>query len=352
MRLRWTGQSRAVFERQYLTGSFYLHHSFSVIVAQPLSFTLDGRMNLSDSQSPLPEATLLVGFDSAWTRENRGAIIGVFRENDGTLRELGRPRVANFTEASNAISEWQNKTRPDATIVLIDQPTIVTNAAGQRPVENIVAAPVSLRYGGMQPANTSRSEMFGTEAPIWQFLEKFGGESDPLSHRLNEQVFETYPVLALIALGWVLPDKRKTGRLPKYNPERKKTFSIDAWRHICDRLSEEMAARQLSSFGAWISEIKAKHSPRKRDQDGLDACICLLVALHLAESKDCLMVGNTDTGYILVPYGDDLRWELEERCKKTNRDPSMWVRRFALNAVQPAAGDGLGKAVPLLKGSI
>jgi hypothetical protein len=40
-RLRWTGQSRAVFERHYLTGSFYLYHSFSVIVAQPLSFPLD-----------------------------------------------------------------------------------------------------------------------------------------------------------------------------------------------------------------------------------------------------------------------------------------------------------------------
>jgi hypothetical protein len=29
------------FEKQYLTGSFYLCHNFSVIVAQPLSFTLD-----------------------------------------------------------------------------------------------------------------------------------------------------------------------------------------------------------------------------------------------------------------------------------------------------------------------
>ena len=39
-RLRWTGQSRADFVRQHLTGSFYLYHNFSVIVAQPLSFTL------------------------------------------------------------------------------------------------------------------------------------------------------------------------------------------------------------------------------------------------------------------------------------------------------------------------
>jgi len=46
MRWRWTGQSRAAFEEQYLTDIFYLYHSFSVIVAQPLSFTLDDGNNL------------------------------------------------------------------------------------------------------------------------------------------------------------------------------------------------------------------------------------------------------------------------------------------------------------------
>jgi len=47
MRWRWTGQSRAAFERQYLTDSFYLYHSFSVIVAQPLSSTFGGQNCLS-----------------------------------------------------------------------------------------------------------------------------------------------------------------------------------------------------------------------------------------------------------------------------------------------------------------
>jgi len=42
-RLSWTGQSRAAFESQYLTDSFYLYHSFSVIVAQPLSSMFGGK---------------------------------------------------------------------------------------------------------------------------------------------------------------------------------------------------------------------------------------------------------------------------------------------------------------------
>jgi len=41
-RWKWTGQSRAAFERQYLTDSFYLYHSLSVIVAQPLSLVVPG----------------------------------------------------------------------------------------------------------------------------------------------------------------------------------------------------------------------------------------------------------------------------------------------------------------------
>jgi len=32
------GKAVPLFERQYLTDSFYLYHSFAVIVAQPLSF--------------------------------------------------------------------------------------------------------------------------------------------------------------------------------------------------------------------------------------------------------------------------------------------------------------------------
>ena len=83
--------------------------------------------------------------------------------DDGTYRELGLPRIVNYREAEWVILEWQAEHLPKATIILLAQPTIVANAAGQRPVENLVASPVSRRYGGMQPANTARKEMFGEE---------------------------------------------------------------------------------------------------------------------------------------------------------------------------------------------
>jgi predicted RNase H-like nuclease len=276
--------------------------------------------------------TLLVGFDSAWTPTNSGALVGVLRADDGTCRELGSPQVVNYREAEGAILDWQAQQNPKATIVLLDQPTIVKNASGQRPVENLVGSPVSRRYGGMQPANTARKEMFDKDAPVWRFLARFGGPADPLEPLTGTWVIETYPVLAMIALGWTLPDSRPTGRLPKYNPTRKKTFSISDWQHVCQLASSAFRERRLPGIVGWLDGAAQSNAPRKIDQDGLDACVCLLAALYLAEMKECLMVGNRDTGYIVVPYGESLSEELEGRCEETGRAPSEWVRSFRLSA--------------------
>lgn len=275
--------------------------------------------------------TLLVGFDSAWTPTNSGAIVGVLRADDGTFRELGSPQVVDYLQAECSILEWQDKQKSAATIVLLDQPTIVKNASGQRPVENLVGSPVSLRYGGMQPANTTKKEMFGKDAPVWQFLTRFGGPANPLGPLSGTWVIETYPVLTMIALGWTLQDSRPTGRLPKYNPTRKKTFTIRDWKHVCGLASNAFRKRGLQEVVEWLDEAAQNNTPRKSDQDGLDACVCLLTALYLAETKECLMVGNQDTGYIVVPYGKDLSEELKRRCQKTGRTPSSeWIRIFRL----------------------
>ena len=181
--------------------------------------------------------TLLVGFDSAWTYTNNGAIVGALLLDDGTHRCLGAPQIVNYRRAEVVILKWQAELSPTATIVTLDQPIIVKNATGQRPVENLVGSAVGLRYGGVQPANTNKEGMFGKNAPVWLFLDRFGGPGDPLEPILGTRVFETYPVLAMIALGWTLSDSRGGGRLPKYNPGRKGTFSISDWQYVCGLVS-------------------------------------------------------------------------------------------------------------------
>jgi predicted RNase H-like nuclease len=275
-------------------------------------------------------STLLVGFDSAWTASNSGAIAGCVRLDDGSVRELGEPRVVDFPGATSIIVEWQREEDAATTVVLLDQPTIVKNASGQRPVENIVSSAVSLRYGGMQPANTGRTEMFGAAAPVWPFLDRFGGAADPCRLDATTAVLETYPVLMMIAKNWMLPDRRQKGRLPKYNPERRKTFSLSDWRHVCGRSSAEFRRRELGGLSGWVDAVAERPRPQKGDQDRLDACLCLLVAIDLAAKQDCLMVGDTETGYIVVPSGEELREELVARCEDTGRKPADWVRLVRL----------------------
>jgi predicted RNase H-like nuclease len=287
---------------------------------------------------------LLVGFDSAWTSANSGALVGVLWGDDGTFHSLGAPQIVDYRQAEGVILKWQAEYVPTATVVLIDQPTIVKNAAGKRPVESIVSSPVSLRYGGMQPANTAKKDMFGNEAPIWMFLQRFGGPADPLTPIADTRVFETYPVLALIALGWILQDSRPTGRLPKYNPTRKRTFSISDWQYVCKRLSGAFGGRGLSGIAEWIEEAALKTSPSKHDQDCLDACLCLLVGICLAEQREGLMVGDLPTGYIVVPHNDQLYAELHARCNKTGRLLPDWVRTFKMDLSRIAGISAIGSS--------
>src|SRR5688572_24144064 len=144
-----------------------------------------------------------------------------------------------------------------------------------------MSSPVSLRYGGVQPASRKRADMFGDAAPIWLFLDRFGGAADPFDVIGSTLVFETYPVLAMIALGWLREDARPTGRLPKYNPGRRQTFAIDDWRYVCLRLAAEFRARGLTDLVAWLDLVADAPAPSKADQDEVDACLCLLVALHV-----------------------------------------------------------------------
>lgn len=63
---------------------------------------------------------LLIGFDSAWG------------------------------EAFTTIKDLQNSTQADIVTIFVDQPVIVTNQTGQRPVEKIVSSIISKLGGGVQ----------------------------------------------------------------------------------------------------------------------------------------------------------------------------------------------------------
>lgn len=274
-------------------------------------------------------SVLLVGFDSAWTRKKAGAIAGALLDEAGAIRELGAPRLVRFEEATSVIAGWQIEHRPSSTLVLIDQPTIVENQTGQRPVERIVCSVVSRRRGGMQPAYKGRVDMFGTDATIWAFLDAFGRGVDPFDLSQPTRIIETYPVLATIAFGWMLVDPdRSAGRLPKYNPARRKTFSLEDWTHVFRQVAGNLRANGAKQLAEWVQTAACKTEPVKSDQDQLDACICLIVAIHLAKSRDALLVGNRSSGYIVVPHSQALRHELAIRCDEIGHAAMESIQQF------------------------
>jgi predicted RNase H-like nuclease len=249
----------------------------------------------------------LVGFDSAWTAHNRGALCGVVVGPLGT--QVLAPTSVTFDEALTAINELGRGV--DVRLVAIDQPLVVPNQAGRRFVEAVVSGPIGRRLGGVQPANRRRVGMFDAGAPLWPFLAQLNAELDPdvvLSPRRGTFAIEVYPSLANVAL---FQSPAKVEPLLKYNPERR-SFRLGDWQTLLDALRATFDGLGLAAFAQWCADARGAAKPSKVQQDGVDALVCLLTALRWWERgrEGCEVVGDVQRGYMVVPVDDALRAEL------------------------------------------
>lgn len=249
-------------------------------------------------------------------------MVAVLVAEDQSVTQVMSPERANFERATGRIVALQAQTNTKSLLVALDQPTIVENLTGKRPVERIVSSTIGRHGSGMQPSNRGRADMFGDKAPVWPFVVLFG-LAEP--YRADQQavgVVETYPALALIALGV----SRTTPRLqlPKYNPQRK-TFQLADWQFTCESVGAELVRLGATAAARWCAEAQAC-KPNKATQDMLDACICLIVGLHRALGRPCLEVGDA-AGRILVPDGEMVRRDLIARCGALGWDADHWISR-------------------------
>lgn len=258
---------------------------------------------------PYP-SVVFVGFDSAWTDKANapGAICSVSYE-DGRFTSFEPPRLVSSTQALDFIHAVH---AAGPTLVAIDQPTIVPNATGMRPVDRIAATLVSWLGGGVQPANRGKIGMFDDAAPIWFFLAALNGTEDPERARTaNEGLFyfEVFPALALASIGDAF-----FGRLagPRYNPTRKKTFRLEHWHGVLRAVAADALRMGCGPLAGWCDQLGAVGRPRKADQDRLDAAICLLIAIRwrLEGPADCMLIGDLRTGYMVSPAAAVVRQRL------------------------------------------
>lgn len=247
------------------------------------------------------------GFDSAWTDNpsKPGAILTIYEDANGSLSSK-EPKLATFDQARAEILRVQNE--HSFHLVAIDQPTIVPNLSGCRPVERVASSLVCRLKGGVQPANRGKRGMFCDQSAIWRFLGALPHKQDVIGATaggIGNFILEVYPVFALAA--WV-PEFLQRRRGPKYNPERK-TFLLSDWQLVCRSLAQRAEDYGLKTLRDWMIDAGQRAKPGKADQDCVDGAICALIAVDLTRLgfEGSVVVGDPKSGYIAAPASPETR---------------------------------------------
>ena len=251
------------------------------------------------------------------------------------------PRLVGFADAAEIIEDLQRDC--DDVLVAIDQPIIVPNDVGRRPVDCIADSVMQHLKSSALIANRTEGVniyLHGNEAPIWKFMSKIGpcgfsGKTDRCDNRAfvdfqsaqmptddSTQVthlIEVYPALALTALN---PAFMCRGSAARYNPESYSgpyRFSLDDWKLVCSTVACCAEQFDLHEISQWAKEMEepwvSPSRPRKLDQDKIDAALCLLIAqMWRRQTHEVRVIGDAETGYIVTPTSDATRKILEAAC--------------------------------------
>ena len=293
----------------------------------------------------------LIGFDSAWAGNAKapGAITAITIDA-GVPVKWYAPQLVGFDDALGFIHEVTGGST--YSLVAIDQPTIVPNLTGSRPVERLAGSLVSWNGGGTQPSNRGKVGMFCDASPIWPFLSALGAIEAPELARTAPQgrfVMETYPAAALPTI--VGSSFKPRGAL-KYNPANP-NFRIGDWILATNAAAAEARDLALSDVAQWCAEAADIEKPRKGDQDKLDAVLCLLIALRwrVRPRSASVVLGDPQTGYMVVPASEPVRGYLTQAARKKRVPidgvvpPPPEARRLRSRQMRPdgshAPGDGI-----------
>jgi len=257
-------------------------------------------------------STIIFGFDSAWTDSPKapGAICAIAFDENGNA-DFKMPCLVSFAQAIDFIEAKRHSYA--FSLVALDQPTVVPNMTGIRPVERVAASLVSFVGGGVQPANRGKRGMFCDDSPIWQFLSALGATEAPEESRsaiTGHYLVEVFPALALPGLH---PPFAKRLGAPKYNPKNRRKFRIEDWQEVTRIVAALANELGIAGLATWADTMTSLSTPKKAHQDMLDASICALVGLiwRGGPREASVMIGDIDKGYMVTPTSDAARQKLE-----------------------------------------
>ena len=246
----------------------------------------------------------IIGFDSAWSGINKGGICAV-KIQDKTLVEFIEPELVSYQEALAFIQKHMSPR--GLNLVAIDQPTVVANMEGGRPVDYLIKPILSHLGGGLILANCN-SSFFDKRAPIWKFLSTLEAleftqkPEESRNSKTGNYVIEVFPALSLLSFDGA--QKRSL----KYNP-KKNNFRSEDWNIVIQIIMNESAKHQLSPISNYcenLLNIKFDTQQAGKDfQDKVDSILCLLTAIASRwDTQGTVIIGDTQTGYMVTPCSD------------------------------------------------
>ncbi len=262
-------------------------------------------------------STIIFGFDSAWTDSPKapGAICAVAIDETGAV-EFHEPQLVTFAQAIDYID--YARLGFSLSLIALDQPLVVPNVTGSRPVDKVAASLVSFVGGGVQPANRSKRGIFCDDAPIWRFLSCLNATQAPLDARTafaGNFVVEVFPALDLPSLH---DDFSTRFGAPKYNPENRRKFRIEDWRTVAEVTAARARELGVQELASWAQNLALVPKPTKADQDRLDAAICVLIGLIWRSGPEdaSAFIGDVTKGYMITPISAATKERLKNAATK------------------------------------
>jgi len=237
---------------------------------------------------------IFTGFDSAWYPGKTGAICDLVLEAD-SLRIAAPPIPATW---DCALERVRQPAEIDLRVWAIDQPLVVANDQGCRPVDiDLMRALMRDFQVGAHTANLHRPP-WQPGAPIWQFLqalEQVGYRQDPMAipHATGGRFyFECYPHPALIGLF-------DLDRILKY---KKRSYNEDDWIRLINSVrslaSEEFPIKNVRDY------VPAGIAHSKTSEDMLDSIVCAYIAAYWWRFgvERSSLIGDLSSGYMVTPH--------------------------------------------------
>lgn len=192
-------------------------------------------------------------------------------------------------------------------IIAVDAPTIITNPTGMRIPDRLAHRHFGKYHAGCYPANLGLPFAERTTG-LGRSLEQRGFAHAPQltpqqPGRYQIEVFPHAAMIGLFRLERIL--KYKKGRLA----DRRSGLA-----QLRDRILTDLPTQipPLNPIGAdWVLEIPTTGKALKDLEDRLDSLICAYIAAHwwFWGSDRNLVLGNLESGYIIVPIHTDPQTE-------------------------------------------